>query len=212
MNGTDIERKQFMDFLGALVCKHSRLGSDDSRVFPVGIQAQAKTVVDEFDSVQKAEDSRLLERTFDTLQRASTDLARIGIVDAVEAIKPHLEWHRRALAKGTARRRRNAPIWRGASNIYNALEIRKVPRPRYWAAGLLYFAGIPGEDLGIYPGDDLVQIYQKQSSYNNSMILKRIEDRLRRNILSFWEEVVELYPDRVRRRLMKKYGLPLKKG
>ena len=122
-----------------------------------------------------------------------------------------LEWHRRALAKGTARRRRNAPIWRGASNIYNALKIRKVPRPRYWAAGLLYFAGIRGEDLGIYPGDDLVQIYQRQSAHNNSKTLKRIEDRLRRNILVHWEEAISLYPEQLRRRLMKQYGLPLKK-
>ncbi len=115
-------------------------------------------------------------------------------------------------SKGTTRKRRNARIWRGVSNIKKPLVIRKVPRPRYWAASLLYFAGIPGEDLGIYPGGDLVQIYQNQSSCNNSKILKRIEDRLRRIILSFWEEVLELYPDQVRRRLMKQSSLPLKKG
>ena len=212
MNGDDLERRQFMDFFGALVCKHAPLDADDARVFPVGIQVEAERTVDGFNAVQEAEEGRLLERTYDTLQCASTDLARIGIVDAVEAIKPHLEWYRRALAKGTTRKRRNAPIWRGASNIYNALVIRKVPRPRYWAAGLLYFAGIPGEDLGIYPGDDLVQIYQNQSSYNNSKILKRIEDRLRRNILVHCEEAISLYPERRRRRLMKQYGLPLIKG
>ena len=58
--------------------------------FSVGIQVEAEHTFDGFNAAQKAEEGRLLERTYDTFQCASTDLARIGIVDAVEAIKPHL--------------------------------------------------------------------------------------------------------------------------